>query len=76
MVGLGTDASRCVLAEQIRHGFWLILLMLLLALPVLSQVDMHQGRADAEAYERELLLESSRATEWDDSSQSGSDRED
>ncbi|ORY84077.1 autophagy-related protein 22-like protein [Leucosporidium creatinivorum] len=60
---------------QIRHGFWLILFMLLLALPILSQVDMHQGRADAEAYERELLLESSRATDWDDGGEESSERE-
>lgn len=28
--------------------------MLLLALPILSQLDMHRGRADAEAFEATL----------------------
>lgn len=43
--------------NEIRHGFWLILVMLCLALPILRAVDMDKGRADAEAYERDIVSE-------------------
>ncbi|KAM0791541.1 hypothetical protein ACM66B_005989 [Microbotryomycetes sp. NB124-2] len=37
---------------EIRHGFWLILTMLLLSLPILAQVKMERGRQDAEQFDR------------------------
>ncbi|SCV72065.1 BQ2448_4759 [Microbotryum intermedium] len=40
---------------QIRHGFWLILGMLVCSLPVLKGVDMERGRGDAEGYERDEM---------------------
>ncbi|KAM0750426.1 MFS general substrate transporter [Meredithblackwellia eburnea MCA 4105] len=43
------------ITSQIRHGFFLILLMFLLALPLLLKVDMDKGRNDAECYQRELM---------------------
>ena len=42
-------------SAQIRHGFWLILTMFILAIPILAQVDMDGGRADAEEFQRQVL---------------------
>lgn len=38
---------------QIRHGFYIILFLFLISLPILWKVDMVKGSADAERYERE-----------------------
>ncbi|BGP02282.1 Autophagy-type protein 22 [Rhodotorula toruloides ATCC 204091] len=39
---------------DIRHGFWVILILLLASLPVLAKVDMRKGSEDAEAFDREI----------------------
>lgn len=39
---------------DIRHGFWVILVLLLASLPVLAKVDMRKGSEDAEAFDREI----------------------
>lgn len=41
--------------QEIRHGFFLILGMLVLALPILAKVDMDKGRSDADEYERGIV---------------------
>lgn len=41
---------------QIRHGFWLILGLMLAAVPILANVDMTRGIADAERLDRELKM--------------------
>ncbi|BGP32376.1 Autophagy protein 22 [Rhodotorula toruloides] len=39
---------------NIRHGFWVILVLLLASLPVLAKVDMRRGSEDAETFDREI----------------------
>ncbi|GAA5996792.1 Atg22p [Rhodotorula paludigena] len=42
---------------QIRHGFWLILGLMLSAIPILANVDMARGVADADRLDRELKMQ-------------------
>ncbi|KAI5481840.1 autophagy-related protein 22 [Pseudohyphozyma bogoriensis] len=49
-------ATITTLTSNIRYGFWLILGMLVFALPILARVNMDKGRNDAESYDRELVL--------------------
>jgi hypothetical protein len=39
--------------EQIRRGFYVILVLFLVALPILWKVDMAKGSVDAERYDQE-----------------------
>ncbi|GAA5987349.1 hypothetical protein JCM5350_005635 [Sporobolomyces pararoseus] len=45
------------LTGQIRHGFYLILIFFVLAIPMLLKVDMERGNQDAEEFEKQLELE-------------------
>ncbi|GAA5975506.1 hypothetical protein JCM11641_004289 [Rhodosporidiobolus odoratus] len=46
---------------QIRHGFYIIFSLLVLALPILAKVDMKSGSAAAEEYDREAKTAAGRA---------------